>query len=43
MKNVLIVGILLAIILLAALCARKYFKDGAYCGSGGNVVRDGNP
>lgn len=40
MENVLIIGILLVVVVLAVLRARKHFKGGGCCGSGGNVIRD---
>ena len=39
MDNYLIVGILLLIVVLAPLRAKKHFKGGGCCGSGGNTIR----
>lgn len=40
MENYIIVGILLVIIVFAVLRAKKHFKGGGCCGSGGNTIRD---
>lgn len=40
MENYIIVGILLVILVIAILRAKKHFKGGGCCGSGGNTIRD---
>lgn len=39
MENYIIIGILLAVIVIALLRAKKHFKGGC-CSSGGNTIRD---
>lgn len=40
MENYIIIGILLVIIMIAILRAKKHFKGGGCCGSGSNTIRD---
>ena len=40
MQNYVIIGILLVVLILAVLRAKKHFKGGGCCGSGGNTIRD---
>lgn len=40
MTDYIIIGILLAIIVIAVLRAKKHFKGGGCCGSGSNTIRD---
>lgn len=40
MEDYIIVGILLVVILAAIFRAKKHFKGGGCCGSGGNTIRD---
>lgn len=40
MENYIILGLLTVILTLALLRARKHFKGGGCCGSGGNTIRD---
>ena len=40
MQDYIIVGILLAVIVLAVLRGKKHFKGGGCCGSGSNTIRD---
>lgn len=40
MENYIIIGILLVILVLAILRAKKHFKGGGCCGSGSNTIRD---
>ncbi len=39
MENIIIIGILVLIAVLALLRARKHFKGGGCCGSGSNTIR----
>ena len=39
MENYIIIGIVLLIVALALLRAKKHFKGGGCCGSGGNTIR----
>lgn len=39
MENFVIIGILLVVIVVALLRARKHFKGGGCCGSGSNTIR----
>lgn len=40
MENLVIVAVLLVAVMLAVLRARKHFKGGGCCGSGGSIIRD---
>ena len=40
MQNYIIVGILLIVLVLAILRAKKHFKGGGCCGSGSTTIRD---
>ena len=40
MQNYVIIGILLVVLILAVLRAKKHFKGGGCCGSGSNTIRD---
>ena len=40
MQDYIIVVVLLAILMLAIFRAKKHFKGGGCCGSGGNTIRD---
>ena len=40
MKDYIIFGILLVIVMVAILRAKKHFKGGGCCGSGGGTIRD---
>lgn len=40
MENILIIGVLIVVLVLAFLRARKHFKGGGCCGSGGTIIRD---
>lgn len=40
MENIIIVSLLLVILVFALLRAKKHFKGGGCCGSGGNTIRD---
>ena len=39
MENYIIIGVLVLIVVIALLRAKKHFNGGGFCGSGGNTIR----